>query len=133
MIFKTTNDIMLTGLTKFSKEFNANETQQAQILVAMLEDQSIQYQKAFDWQPKGIVKFTEIMNKPFDLLGFQSLARPIMQQSIVGFAAELNIAPTNCFVFIFEQNKIVYLAIYNGSDYIRHITLKEHLSNLGLE
>lgn len=124
---------MSTGLKKFSNEFNATETQKAQILVAMLEDESIQYQKAFDWQPKGIVKFTEIMCQPLDLLGYQSLARPIMQESIKGFAKELNIAPTNCFVFIFEQNSVIYLAIFNGGDYVRHVTLKEHLSNLGLD
>lgn len=133
MIFKTTKDIMLTGLNKFSKEFNATETQKAQILVVMLQDESIQYQKAFDWQPKGVVKFTEIMNKPFDLLGFQSLARPIMQQSIVSFAAELNIEPTKCFVFIFEEKEIVYLAIFNNNEFVRHITLQQHLSNLGIE
>lgn len=133
MIFKTTNDIMLTGLKKFGKEFQENENEKAQILVAMLDDGSIVYQKSFNWEPKGIVKFTEIMDKPFDLLSFQSLARPVMQQSIVGFAAELNVEPTKCFVFIFKENEVVYLAVYKETTFVKHISLKEHLSNLGLD
>ena len=132
MILKKTSDIMLTGIAKFNQEFNATSDQQTQIHVSMLPDGTIVYKKALDWEPKDVVKFTEIMDVKFDILGFQSLARPVMQQSIVTFAEELNLDIEKVSVFIFENQAVVYLAVYNENNFVKHLSLKQHFINLGI-
>ena len=123
---------MLTGINKFNKEFNATPEHQSQINVSLLNDGTVIYKKCFDWQPKQVVKFTEIMDKKFDLLNFEGFAKPVMQQSIANFATELNASIEDVSVFIFEQNKLIYLAVYNKETFVKHLSLEQHFKNLGI-
>lgn len=131
MIITKVESIMLTGINAFAKEFKVSN-EDAQIQVVFEEDAAISYYKAKDFVPQAKVKFTEIMQVKFDILGFQGLVRPFMQQSIIDFSIELGVAPIEVSGFIFLKNQNLYIGIYNGHQFYKHYTLQAHLEKLGL-
>lgn len=117
MILKKTTDIMKTGIRKFNLEFNSDEEKQAQIQITTPNGIDVVYKKSFDWQPKEVVKFTEIMDVKFDILNLQSFAKPVMLQSIAIFAEEFKTSLDKISVFIFNQNDIIGIAVYEEVEF----------------
>ncbi len=130
MVISKTTKIMQTGIKKFAAEFNVS-VEEAQIQVTMLETGEIVYKKVNNWLPIIQVTFLEIMDKKYDFLGFEAMASPVMQQSIVLFAEQLKVNPLEINVFIFEHNKQIGIAVYHLQEHKKNILLKNHLENLG--
>lgn len=130
MVISKTTKIMQTGIKKFEAEFNVS-VEETQIQVTMLETGEIVYKKVNNWLPISQVTFLEIMDKKYDFLGFEMMASPVMQQSIVLFAEQLKVSPLEINVFIFEHEKQIGIAVYHLQEHKKNILLKNHLENLG--
>lgn len=130
MVISKTTKIMQTGIKKFAAEFNVS-VEETQIQVTMLETGEIVYKKVNNWLPISQVTFLEIMDKKYDFLGFEMMASPVMQQSIVLFAEQLKVSPLEINVFIFEHEKQIGIAVYHLQEHKKNILLKNHLENLG--
>jgi len=123
--------IMLTGINKFAKEFQVENTQ-AQIQVCFNEEGEIIYKKCNDFQPVSQVKFSEIMNRKFDALGYGIIIKPYLQKALLDFASELNTEPIKVSGFIYLHSNIVYIAIYNEKIFYKNHTLDHQFELLGL-
>lgn len=132
MVFGITQKIFNTGLLKFSKIENV-ELEKTQIHITMDDEGNLTYKTAIDYVPKETVTFLQIMDKKMDLLGYKALSTPVIQNSIIIFCNEFKIMLENISVFVTNQNGILYLMIYDEKKFVKHITLKQHLSNMKLE
>jgi hypothetical protein len=131
MIESIVKKIMLTGLTKYAKEFNTT-IEKIQIRVSNDEEGTVNYDICQEFVIKERVKFSQIMDTKIDILGYGNLANPFLKDLLVKFSNENEFEIKDVSCFILRHNDVLVLSFYNKSQNVKNISLKKYLSEVGL-
>lgn len=131
MILATTNKIMKTGINHYSKEFETTP-KNTQIHIKIVADKVV-FKMAKQWSPQIEVTFKQIMQKQIDIFHYEGLATPYLKKSLLNFALEKELEISNVSAFIYiDKNDELQIAFYNLGSFVKQLTLKKELENLGL-
>jgi hypothetical protein len=131
MIQNITSKIMLGGICKYAKIFNASE-KEVQIRITNGEGESVIYEICENWQPKEGVSFKDILNKKIDILGYEQLATPFLKKSLKLYNEQFEVDFENLSLFLFNRNDKVGVAVFNQKKNLKLLTLSNHFEQLGL-
>lgn len=123
--------IMLTGLNKYSI-INEVPLEEIQIKVSNDIDGTVFYDICKQFKTIERVRFTQIMDKKMDLLGYGSIANPFLKDSLIKFAEENSFEIDKVCCFILSHKQVLYLSFYNEFKNIKTIPLKKYLNEVGL-
>lgn len=130
MITEIVEKVMRNGIISFAEKAGVR-IGHSQIMIFCKEDTAIPCYKSLIYeQPSREVSFNEILGVKVDLLNREGIAAPFIQNAILRFSKEFNIAPNHIHIVIFvnEINKSVNLHLYNGATSIKPISLDEVLN-----
>lgn len=131
MIEGIVKKIMLTGIEKYAKILNQN-SENIQIRISVPNGQEVQYEICENYQPKEIVTFLQIMDKKFDILGYEMLSTPYMAKSLVMYAEKENSQIENVCCFISKIPNSLGVSFFLNKKNTRNVTLSKFLTELGL-
>jgi hypothetical protein len=131
MIEGIVKGIMLTGLNKYSI-INEVPVEEIQIKVSNDTEGTVFYDICKQFKTTERVRFTQIMDKKMDLLGYGSIASPFLKDSLGKFSEENGLELEKVCCFILLHNQVLYLSFYNEFKTIKTISLKKYLSEVGL-
>jgi len=125
MIKQMTENVMVNGCINFAKQAGVEASNSQLMIFTKDEEAEPSYKSLILGKGSREVTFNEILNTKMDLLGREALSKPTIQQCLKNFAQELGVAPTSVKIVIYEQNKRAGLALYNGSQMVRPVSLDE--------
>ena len=131
MIEGIVKKIMLTGIEKYAKILN-QKSENIQIRISVPNGQEVQYEICENYQPKEIVTFLQIMDKKFDILGYEMLSTPYMAKSLVMYAEKENSQIENVCCFISKIPNSLGVSFFLNKKNTRNVTLSKFLTELGL-
>jgi len=135
MIEGIVKKIMLTGIEKYAKIYN-EPVEYVQIQVTNNPSGYVNYEMCKGYKAVEAVSFLQIMDKKFDILGYESMASPFLKQSIQNVANEHHIFVDSVKCFIMAYNKDgkqnIGLSFYANNVNLKNVSLSKHLQSLGL-
>lgn len=130
MITEIVEKVMRNGIASFAKQ--ANETIQCSQLMIFCKDETAVpcYKSLICNKPSREVAFNEILGVKVDLLNREGIAAPFIQSSLLRYANELGVLPTQVRIVVFcdHRDNSVHLYLYNGATAVKPISLDEVLS-----
>lgn len=132
MIYGIVKKIMQTGITKYAKKFN-QEAKDVQIKVTIdLENQRLRFAMCDNFKEVEVVSFLDIMDKRFDILGYEVMATPYLGKCITNFCEEKNIEVSDAVCFILLNKEKLMIAFYDKFTFIKGMSLEQQLEEIGL-
>lgn len=141
MIEGIVKKIMFTGIEKYAKNYGVKDLE-VQIKVTNDNGGGVVYEMCNNFQVRETVTFLQIMDKRLDIFGYEGLASPFLQKSLVDCAEEKNLNSNEVCCFIMEfidknQKKQIGLAFYkisknNSLIPLKNASLFRHLQSLGI-
>jgi len=132
MMLSKTQEIMKTGIAKYSKSL---ERKEEDIQIQVKADQNskgVIYQICDKWNPKIEVSFKDIMDIKTDLLRFEFLSTPFMRKSVDLYVKHYESISSDISLFIFKKDNTIGVAVYHKLDFKEMITLEKQFQRIGL-
>ena len=130
MINDYVEKIMRDGITHFAEELQ-KPTTDVQILILWDKDtETVKYKKMIRGGESVYVKFKEILNVKFDLMGREAICGGFISNTLQKYAKEFSCEMSQLFVVIYlleNEEKDIRLFLYRGADAIKEIELEEIL------
>lgn len=123
--------IMMTGINKYSKEYDTSNDN-VQIKVTDDVDGNVFYTMCKDFKDVEQVTFLNIMDKRMDFFGYEGLASPFLKKALNIFATETGCEVSKVSCFIMKHKETIGLAFYNEFKNCKNILLAKQLEELGL-
>jgi|688.fasta_scaffold28026_4 hypothetical protein len=136
MVVGMVKKIMLTGIDKYAKIYDATSVQ-VQIKVTNQVEGTVNYEMCKEFKSIDKIRFLDILDKKIDIFQYESLANPFLKKSLIQFSIEVDddIDNVSCYIVQYldkEGGKQIGLKFFNGSKNIKNISLVKHLEQLGL-
>jgi len=132
MINEYVEKIMRNGITHFAEQLQ-KPTADIQILILWDKDtESVKYKKMIRGGESVYVKFNEILNVKFDLMGREGICGSFIANTLRKYSKEYSCEMSELFVVIYlleEEEKDIRLFLYRNTEAIKEIELEEILSN----
>lgn len=132
MINEYVEKIMRNGITHFAEQLQ-KPTADIQILILWDKDtESVKYKKMIRGGESVYVKFNEILNVKFDLMGREGICGNFITNTLRKYSKEYSCEMSELFVVIYlleEEEKDIRLFLYRNTEAIKEIELEEILSN----
>ena len=131
MINEYVEKIMRNGITHFAEQLQ-KPTADIQILILWDKDtESVKYKKMIRGGESVYIKFNEILNVKFDLMGREGICGNFITNTLRKYSKEYSCEMSELFVVIYlmeEEEKDIRLFLYRNSEAIKEIELEEILS-----
>jgi hypothetical protein len=131
MINEYVEKIMRNGITHFAEQLQ-KPTADIQILILWDKDtESVKYKKMIRGGESVYVKFNEILNVKFDLMGREGICGNFIANTLRKYSKEYSCEMSELFVVIYlleEEEKDIRLFLYRNTEAIKEIELEEILS-----
>lgn len=136
MVAGIVKKIMLTGINKYAKTYEA-KPEQVQIKVTNQVGGTVNYEMCKEFKSIDKVRFLDIMDKKIDIFQYESLANPFLKKSLIGFSIEVDedVDNVSCYIVQYldkEGKNQVGLKFFNGNKNSKNTSLVKHLEQLGL-
>lgn len=132
MINEYVEKIMRNGITHFAEQLQ-KPTADIQILILWDKDtESVKYKKMIRGGESVYIKFNEILNVKFDLMGREGICGNFITNTLRKYSKEYSCEMSELFVVIYlleEEEKDIRLFLYRNAEAIKEIELEEILSN----
>ena len=131
MINEYVEKIMRNGITHFAEQLQ-KPTADIQILILWDKDtESVKYKKMIRGGESVYIKFNEILNVKFDLMGREGICGNFITNTLRKYSKEYSYEMSELFVVIYlleEEEKDIRLFLYRNTEAIKEIELEEILS-----
>ena len=125
-IVKTTQDVMITAIGNFAKEYGVKETQTQLMIKASDEECNPTYQVLVNNKVQKYVTFNQILNVKLDFLGREIIASPFIASALRKLQRETECGYENINVLIYKQKEeqtAPNLYFFNGTTPVKPITM----------
>jgi hypothetical protein len=131
MINEYVEKIMRNGITHFAEQLQ-KPTADIQILILWDKDtESVKYKKMIRGGESVYIKFNEILNVKFDLMGREGICGNFITNTLRKYSKEYSYEMSELFVVIYlleDEEKDIRLFLYRNTEAIKEIELEEILS-----
>jgi len=125
-IVKTTQDVMITAIGNFAKEYGVAETQTQLMIRANDDDCSPYYQVLVNNKVQKRVTFNEILNVKLDFLGREIIASPFIASALRRLRRDEGCGYEEISVLIYKQKReqtAPNLYFFKGTTPVKPITM----------
>lgn len=131
MINEYVEKIMRNGITNFAEQLKKS-TADIQILIVWDKNlEGVKYKRMIRGEESVFIKFNEILNVKFDLMGREAICGNFIENTIRKYSHQFSCEMSDLFVVIYlmeEEEKDIRLFLYKNSEAIKEIELEEILS-----
>lgn len=126
-IQKSTENIMLTAISNFSKEYGVNTTETQLMIKASDENCNPRYEVLVHNKKIKDVTFNQILNVKLDFLGREFIASPFIASALRKLRNDVNCNYSDISVLIYkqkEEQEHPSMYFFNGTNPIKPITMQ---------